>query len=158
MGKRPQPDGDEGEVISVEARLKELGVELPTPVAPLASYVPFKKSGSQVFISGQIPKQADGTVMKGKLGRSVALEEGQSAARVCGINLLAQMKAATGGNLDLVTSVVRVEGFVNAVEDFEQHPQVVNACSDLMMEVFGPKVGAHSRFAVGCSSLPLGVP
>merc|ERR1712228_974519 len=103
-----------------------------------------------------IPKD-DKTMLCGKLGANYSLEEGQAAARLCGINLISQMKAACDGNLDRVKQVLKVEGFVNSTEDFVDHPKVINGCSDLLVEVFGPEVGPHSRFAVGCSSLPLGV-
>merc|ERR1712137_1200726 len=110
-----------------------------------------------VFISGQIPKTEDGQLLKGRLGASCTIDEGKAAARQCAINLISQMKSACDGDLDKVTKILKVEGFVNAHEDFTDIPQVLNGCSDLLCEVFGPDVGPHSRFAVGCSSLPLGI-
>mmetsp|Transcript_19019 Transcript_19019/g.44707 ORF Transcript_19019/g.44707 Transcript_19019/m.44707 type:complete len:162 (-) Transcript_19019:67-552(-) len=141
----------------IEARLAQLGISIPKAVAPAANYIPWCRMGNLVFISGQIPKTEDNTLLKGKLGANYSLEEGRAAARLCGVNLVSQMREACGGDLDKVMKVIKVEAFVNATEDFTDHPQVVNGCSDLLVEVFGPEVGAHSRFAVGCSSLPLGV-
>mmetsp|Transcript_70907 Transcript_70907/g.178762 ORF Transcript_70907/g.178762 Transcript_70907/m.178762 type:complete len:167 (+) Transcript_70907:80-580(+) len=145
----------------VEKRLAELGLSIPKASAPAANYVPFTRSGNTVFISGQIPKCEDNSLLKGKLGSDGAdkysIEEGQAAARCCGVNLIAQMREACGGNLDKVKKILKVEAFVNSTPDFTDHPKVVNGCSDLLVEVFGAEVGAHARFAVGCSSLPLGV-
>lgn len=139
----------------IEAKLAELGVTLPEAPAPAANYVPYVQSGSLVFISGQISKAADG-LLTGKLGADVSTADGQKAARVCALNLIAQLKSACGGNLDRVKRVVKLTGFVNAAPDFTEHPMVVNGASDLMAEVFGD-AGRHARAAVGCGSLPLGV-
>lgn len=140
----------------IDARLAELGIELPTPAVPVASYVPFVKTGNLVIISGQITLE-DGEVRHvGKLGDNVDAEAGYLAARVCAINLLAQLRAACDGDLDRVMRVVRLGGFVNATPDFKDHPKVINGASDLMKEVFGD-AGQHARAAVGCVSLPLGV-
>jgi enamine deaminase RidA (YjgF/YER057c/UK114 family) len=138
----------------VEERLKALGIELPQPVAPVANYVPFVRSGNLVHISGQISIAADGGV-KGTVGLDVDLETAQKAARLCGINLLAQMKAACEGDLDRVVRVVKLGGFVQAGPDFIDIPKVVNGCSDLMVEVLGD-AGRHARSAVGVYKLPLG--
>jgi len=137
----------------VEARLQELGVNLPTPPAPVASYVPFVIVGSLVHVSGQVSVDASGGI-KGKLGRDIEVEEGQAAARLCGLNLLAQVKAACGGDLDRVKRVVKLNGFVNVTPDFSPIPQVMNGCSDLMVSVFGD-LGKHARSAVGQANLPL---
>ena len=137
----------------IDARLKELGIELPTPPLPVASYVPFVQSGNLVYVSGQISIAADGGI-KGKLGE-LPLEAGQSAARLCGLNLLAQIRAACGGNLDRVVRVVKLGGFVNCTPNFDAIPAVINGCSDLMVEVLGDK-GKHARSAVGVANLPLG--
>lgn len=137
----------------IENRLKELGIELPTPPLPVASYVPFVQSGNLVHISGQISIAPDGGI-KGKLGE-MTLEEGQRAARLCGLNLLAQIKAACGGDLNRVVRIVKLGGFVNVLPDFDAIPAVINGCSDLMVEVFGDK-GKHARSAVGVANLPLG--
>ena len=141
---------------TIDARLKELGITLPVPPAPVASYVPYVISGKQVFISGQITL-ADGAVKYvGTIGKDLTLEEGQAAARLCGINLLAQIKAATGGDLDKVKRCVKLSVFVNAVPGFGQHPEVANGASDLMVAVFGD-AGRHARAAVGAGSLPRNV-
>ncbi len=137
----------------IENRLKELGIELPNPPLPVASYVPFVQSGNLVHISGQISIAPDGGI-KGKLGE-MTLEEGQKAARLCGLNLLAQIKAACGGDLNRVVRIVKLGGFVNVLPDFDAIPTVINGCSDLMVEVFGDK-GKHARSAVGVANLPLG--
>lgn len=140
---------------SIDARLTELGINLPDAPAPAANYVPYVVSGSMVYISGQISQNADGLIT-GKLGADVSPEDGQAAARACGLALIAQLKAACGGDLGRVKRVVKLTGFVNATPEFSQHPMVINGASDLMVEVFGDK-GAHARAAVGAGSLPLGV-
>lgn len=138
----------------VEERLKAIGIELPQPVAPVANYVPFARAGNLVHISGQISIAADGGV-KGTVGVDVDTETAQKAARICGINLLAQMKAACEGDLDRVVRVVKLGGFVQAGPDFIDIPKVINGCSDLMVEAFGD-AGRHARSAVGVYKLPLG--
>jgi enamine deaminase RidA (YjgF/YER057c/UK114 family) len=139
----------------IEARLQELGIALPTPPAPVASYVPYvQTAGGLVHISGQVSVDTSGGV-KGKLGAGLTLEQGQAAARLCGLNLLAQLKMACDGDLDRVKRVVRLGGFVNVAPDFDPIPAVVNGCSDLMVEVFGD-AGRHARAAVGVANLPLG--
>ncbi|WP_421738433.1 RidA family protein [Caulobacter sp.] len=138
----------------IEDRLNELGVVLPQPVAPVANYVPFVRSGNLVHISGQISLDASGGI-KGTVGVDVDLETAQKAARLCGVNLLAQMKAACDGDLDRVVRVVKLGGFVQAGPDFIDIPKVVNGCSDLMVEVLGD-AGRHARSAVGVYRLPLG--
>lgn len=137
----------------IEARLQELGITLPTPPAPVASYVPFVIVGKLAYVSGQVSVDASGGI-KGKLGDTIEVEEGQAAARLCGLNLLAQVKAACGGDLDRVKRVVKLNGFVNATADFSPIPQVMNGCSDLMFAVFG-EAGRHARAAVGTANLPL---
>ncbi len=137
----------------VESRLAAAGVTLPVPVAPVANYVPFVRSGSLVHISGQVSLDASGGV-KGVVGADVDLEAAQGAARLCGINLLAQMKAACDGDLDRVVRVVKLGGFVQAGPDFFDIPTVVNGASDLMVLAFGD-AGRHARSAVGVYRLPL---
>jgi enamine deaminase RidA (YjgF/YER057c/UK114 family) len=137
----------------VESRLAAAGVTLPVPVAPVANYVPFVRSGSLVHISGQVSLDASGGV-KGVVGADVDLEAAQGAARLCGINLLAQMKAACDGDLDRVVRVVKLGGFVQAGPDFFDIPRVVNGASDLMVLAFGD-AGRHARSAVGVYRLPL---
>ena len=139
---------------TVEERLKAMGVELPQPVAPVANYVPFVRPGNLVHISGQISIAADGGI-KGTVGVDVDLETAQTAARLCGVNLLAQMKAACDGDLERIVRVVKLGGFVQAGPDFIDIPKVINGCSDLMVEVFGDR-GRHARSAVGVYKLPLG--
>ncbi len=140
----------------IDARLKELGIELPTPPAPVASYVPYVVSGSLVFISGQVTMGPKGLEYVGKVGGDVSLDDGKAAARLCAINVIAQLKAACSGDLDRVKRCVKVGVFVNAVADYTQHPEVANGASDLFMAVFGD-AGKHARAAVGAGSLPRGV-
>ena len=137
----------------IEERLKADGVILPEPAAAVANYVPFVISGAHVFVSGQVSLGPDGLVT-GKLGAEHDVASGQTAARLCGINLLAQLKAALG-DLERVKRVVKLGGFVNATPDFTDIPQVINGCSDLMVTAFG-EAGRHARSAVACPTLPLG--
>ena len=139
---------------SPEARLTELGITLPEPMAPVANYVPFVISGNMLFVSGQVSAGPEG-LMKGRLGEDLSLEEGQAAAKLCAINLMAQCKAAVG-DLSRIERVVKLGGFVNAHPDFTALPEVINGCSDVMVEVFGDK-GRHARAAVSSPVLPRGV-
>ncbi len=141
----------------IEARLASLGVTLPDTVVPVANYVPFVRAGDLIMVSGQIPLVDGKPTMTGLLGESLSIEQGQAAARQCAVNLVAQIRAACGGDLDRVRRIVRLGVFVAATPAFNDHPKVANGASDLMVEVFGD-VGRHARAAVGCSSLPLGVP
>lgn len=140
----------------IETRLKELDIELPTPNAPVANYVPYVTSGNLVFISGQVTLAPDGLKYVGKLGADIPLDDGKAAARLCAVNLLAQLKAACSGDLDRVRRCVRLGVFVNATPDFTQHPEVGNGASDLIVAVLGD-AGKHSRAATGAGSLPRGV-
>lgn len=140
----------------IEGRLAELGITLPDAPAPAANYVPYVISGNLVYVSGQISVGPDGLI-KGLLGDTMAVEDGVAAARVCGLNLLAQVRAACGGDLDRVTRVVRLGGFVASTPDFFDQPVIINGASDLMAEVFEDFGGKHARAAVGVSALPLGV-
>lgn len=140
----------------IEAQLARLGLELPQAPAAVGSYVPFVITGSLVHVSGQLPVR-DGTMRHvGKLGESLAIEDGYAAARACALNLLAQVRLACGGDLDRVRRVVRLGGFVNASPAFNDAPKCVNGASDLMVELFGTEVGSHARIAVGVASLPGG--
>lgn len=139
---------------TAETRLNALGLKLPEPAAAVANYVPALISGSFLYVSGQIAMGPDGPV-KGKLGADLGIEDGQNAARICCLNILAQAKAALG-SLDRIGQTVRLTGFVNATPDFTDHAKVINGASDLMVEVLGER-GRHTRAAVGVSSLPLGV-
>jgi enamine deaminase RidA (YjgF/YER057c/UK114 family) len=137
----------------VEKKLADLGIALPTPAAPVANYIPFVRTGSLLYVSGQICLGRDGKlVAKGKLGGAVSVEDGQKAARTCAINLLAQLKAAVG-DLDKVVKVVRLGGFINSEPTFLDGPKVMNGASDLMVEVFADK-GRHARTTVGVAALP----
>ncbi len=142
--------------MSTQARLQELGIELPEPPAPAANYVPWVKTGNLVFISGQVPFKDGGLQFRGKVGDTFSLEEGQQAARLCALNIIAVLQQACEGDLDRVTRCVKLGGFVNCPADFGQQPQVINGASDLMVEVFGDK-GRHARFAVGAPVLPFDV-
>jgi enamine deaminase RidA (YjgF/YER057c/UK114 family) len=137
---------------TIDKKLEELGIVLPTPAAPVANYVGFVRSGNLLFVSGQICLANGAVLVAGKLGGTVTVEQGQAAARACGINLLAQLKAALG-DLDKVARVVRLGGFVNAKPDFLDAPRVMNGASDLMVAVFGEK-GRHARTTVGVAVLP----
>jgi enamine deaminase RidA (YjgF/YER057c/UK114 family) len=139
--------------MSTNARLTELGISLPEPAKAVANYVPFVRTGNLLHISGQLSNDASGGV-KGTVGQDVTLEQAQAAARLCGINLLAQISAAVDGDLDRVVRVVKLGGFVQAAGDFTAIPAVINGCSDLMVEVFGD-AGRHARSAVGVYRLPL---
>ncbi|WP_029041307.1 RidA family protein [Cucumibacter marinus] len=142
---------------TVKARLAELGIDLPEAKPPLANYVPARRTGNTIYISGQVPAVGGADQFTGKLGREFSVEEGQAAARICAINILAQLSAALDGDLDRVTAVVRLGGFINADPEFTDHPKVLNGASDLMVEVFGD-TGRHARAAVGVYSLPRNVP
>ena len=140
----------------IASRLQTLGIELPQAATPAANYVPFVITGNQVFVAGQIPFW-NGTVKYiGKVGRDFSADEGKAAARLCGLNLIAQVKNAVGGDLDRVVRVVKLGVFVNCTEDFGQQPEVANGASDLMVDVFG-EAGRHARFAVGVNTLPRNV-
>ena len=138
-----------------EDKLAALGLTLPDPVRPVANYVPFVRIGELVHISGQVSTDPTGGV-RGVVGEDVSDEEARRAARICGINLIAQMNAATGGDLSRVKRIVKLGGFVQAGPTFFAIPQVVNGCSDLMVEVFGER-GRHARSAVGMSGLPANI-
>jgi enamine deaminase RidA (YjgF/YER057c/UK114 family) len=138
---------------SIEKKLAILGISLPTPATPIANYVPFVRSGTMLVVSGQLCFGADGNlVAKGQLGGGVSMDDGQKAARACAVNLLAQLKAALG-DLDKVTRVIRLGGFINSAPGFTDGPKVMNGASDLMVEVFGEK-GRHARSTVGVAALP----
>ena len=137
----------------IEARLKELKIELPDAPAPVANYLPYVVTGNLVFISGQVPRWKGEYAYVGKVGEKLSLEDGQKSARLCALNLIAQHKAACGVDLDRVKRVVKLGGFVNSTPDFAKHPQVINGASEVMGEIFGD-AGRHARFAVGVADLP----
>jgi enamine deaminase RidA (YjgF/YER057c/UK114 family) len=140
----------------IAARLKDLGMTLPTPAIPQGSYVPWVRTGALLFISGQITMGAKGLEYVGIVGADINIEDAKHAARLAGLNVIAQAAMALDGDLDRVRRVVKVTGFVNAAPGFTQHPEVVNGASDLFVEVFG-EAGLHARAAVGTSSLPRNV-
>lgn len=140
----------------IDARLKELGITLPEAPMPAANYVPFVRSGNLLFIAGQIPMEGGKPQFIGKLGREFKIEDGQKAARACALNVIAQARAALGGDLDKIVRCVRVGGFVNSTPDFGDQPQVVNGASDVIVQIFGD-AGKHARAAVGVAALPRGV-
>ncbi len=141
----------------VDTRLAELGIELPKPAAAAANYVPYVVSRAHVFVAGQVPFAADGSLpFLGKVGSDFSIEEGQEAARLCGLNILAQVKDACDGDLSRVLRCVKLGGFVNCPPEFDQHPAVINGASDLMVDVLGDQ-GRHARFAVGAANLPFNV-
>jgi enamine deaminase RidA (YjgF/YER057c/UK114 family) len=141
----------------IDARLAELGIELDAPPAPAANYVPYVVAGDMVFVSGQVPMTSEGlgSLIKGRLGADMEIEAGAAAARLCAMNLLAQVKAACGGDLDRVVRVVKLTGFVNSTPEFGDQPKVINGASDFFVEVLGDK-GRHSRSAVSAGALPFG--
>jgi len=141
--------------MSIEARLSQLGVTLPEAPAPAANYLPWVRSGNQLFVSGQISANADGFIT-GKLGAELDLAAGTAAARACAISLLAQLKAGCDGDIDRLVRLVKLVGFVNSTPDFHDQPAVINGASDFMFEALGDK-GRHARSAVSAASLPFGV-
>ena len=140
---------------AIETRLAELGVTLPDAPAPAANYVPFVITGDIVYVSGQISQNENGLII-GKLGADLSVDEGAAAAKTCAISLLAQAKAACGGDLDKLKRVVKLTGFVNSTPDFTDQPKVINGASDFLVEALGD-AGRHARSAVSAGALPLGV-
>ena len=140
----------------IDQRLQELGIDLPPANVPAGNYVPFVRTGSLLFISGQIPLVDGKPAFVGTLGADLELDDGAQAARTCALALIAQAKAALDGDLDRVVRCIKVTGFVACTPDFTDHPKVVNGASDLLVDVFGD-AGRHARAAVGMASLPLGV-
>lgn len=140
----------------IEKRLSDLGITLPAPSGAAGNYVPYVISGNQLFISGQVPLSPEGLKFQGKVGDAFSLEEGQEAAKLCVINILAQAKAACGGDLSRLNRCVKLGGFVNSTPDFDQQPAVINGASDLMVAVLG-EAGRHARTAVSAANLPFNV-
>lgn len=138
---------------AIEQRLAARGLALPEAAAPAANYVPYTISGKLLLVSGQLPFEGGRVTVTGRLGDGVSVERGQEAARLCALNLLAQAKAACGGDLDRLARCLKLGGFVSCTPAFTDHPQVINGASDLMVEAMG-EAGRHARFAVGCASLP----
>ena len=140
----------------IDARLKELGIEVPEAAAPVANYVGYVITGHLCFVSGQVPVVGGEFKYVGKVGDDLSVEDGQAAARLCAINIIGQLKTACHGNLDRVQRIVKLGGFVNSTPGFTDQPKVINGASDLMVEVFGDK-GRHARAAVSAGALPVGV-
>ena len=139
----------------IKNKLESLNIILPSAPKPAANYVPTVKSGNLIFVSGQIPV-VDGNMIVGKVGYNIEIEEAVAAARACGLAIIAQLNEATNSNLDKISRIVKLGGFVNCIDTFTQQPEIINGASNLMVEVFG-ETGKHSRFAVGTNSLPRGV-
>lgn len=142
-------------MLDIDARLKELGLELSISPGPAANYVPFVQVGDTLYVSGQISMTADGMI-KGRLGDGLGVDEGVAAARTCALSLLAQVKAGCGGDFSRFVRVIKLTGFVNSTPDFNDHPAVINGASDLLVDILG-EAGRHSRSAVGVANLPFGV-
>ena len=141
--------------MSIEKKIKDLGIEIPNAPDPVGAYVAFKKVGKLIFISGQLPINKDGNPIKGKIGKELSIEDGQRAAKFCAINIIAQAKKAVGGDLEKIKSCIKITGFVNSTDDFKDQPKVINPASDTLAAVFENK-GKHARAAVSTNSLPLG--
>ena len=141
--------------MNIKKNLEKLNIVLPKAPDPVGSYVAFKKIGNFLFISGQISLEANGNLIKGKVGSEIDLEEGKKAAEACCLNIIAQLNKACNNNLEAVKSCIQLAGYVNSGEDFIDQPKVINGASELMTKVFGD-IGIHTRSAVSCNSLPLG--
>jgi enamine deaminase RidA (YjgF/YER057c/UK114 family) len=139
----------------IELRLAERGIVLPPAMRAMANYVPYTATGKHVWVAGQGPFLDGKLHYNGRLGDNLTIDDGRACARIVGLNILAQVKAACGGDLDRVVRCVKLNGFVNSTPDFTQHPEVINGCSELMIEVFG-EAGRHARVAVGAPTLPMG--
>tara|TARA_B110000438_G_C15666454_1_gene586260 strand:- start:54 stop:515 length:462 start_codon:yes stop_codon:yes gene_type:complete len=142
--------------MSAEDKIKELKIELPNAADPVGAYVAYKIVKNLLFISGQLPIGKDGSIIKGKLGKDLSLEEGQKASKFCALNIVAQAKKAMNGDLNKIKSCVKITAFVNSTEDFKEHPKVINPASEILSSIFGEE-GKHARAAVGTNSLPLGI-
>ena len=141
--------------MNIENKLRELRIELPNAPDPVGAYVAFKKINNLLFISGQLPISKDGKMIKGKIGKDLTLEDGQKASKLCVINILAQVKKALSGDLNKVKNCVKITGFVNSTNDFNEQPKVINPASETLSAVFGDE-GKHARAAISANSLPLG--
>ena len=141
--------------MSIENKLKELGIILPNAPDPVGAYVAFKQINNLLFISGQLPISNDGKILKGKIGKNLNLADGQKAAKLCVLNILAQLKKAVNGDLNRVKNCIKITGYVNSSDDFIDQPKVINPASETLSLLFNEK-GTHSRAAVSANSLPLG--
>ena len=142
--------------MKIEDRLKSLNITLPNAPDPVGAYVASKISGKFLFISGQVSLKSDGKLITGKVGKDLNLEQAQEAAKICGLNILSQLKKACGGDLNKIKSCIKLTGYVNSTDDFTDQPKVLNGASDLIASIFGD-AGMHARAAVSTNSLPLGV-
>ena len=142
--------------MSFEEKLKELDIKLPNPKTPVGSYVATKIVGKLLFISGQISAQDDGTLIKGKIGKDLSLDQGFKAAERCGLGIVSHAKNACGGDLNKIKSCVKITGYVNSTDDFKDQPKVINGASNIISKIFDKK-GEHTRAAISSNSLPLGV-
>ena len=141
--------------MDIEKKLKELNIKLPKAPEPVGAYVAFKKIDKLLFISGQLPIDLNGKMIKGKIGKDLTLEDGQKASKLCAINILSQAKKAMNGDLNKIKNCIKITGFVNSIDTFIDQPKVINPASETLSEVFGDK-GKHARAAVSTNSLPLG--
>ena len=141
--------------MNVLQKLEELNIKLPTAPDPVGEYVAYKIIGKILYISGQLPIDQDGKMIKGKIGKTLNLEDGQKASKLCVINILAQAKKAMNGDLNKIKNCIKITGFVNSDDDFKDQPKVINPASETLSAVFGTK-GSHARAAVSVNSLPLG--
>ena len=139
----------------VSEKLKQLNIKLPKAPDPVGAYVAYKKIGNLLFISGQLPIDQNGKILKGKIGKNLTLEDGQKASKLCVINILAQASKAMNGDLDKIKNCIKITGFVNSSEDFKDQPKVINPASEILSKTFGDN-GKHSRVAISANSLPLG--
>ena len=142
--------------MKIEEKLKSLNITLPKAPNPVGAYVASKISGNLIFISGQVSLDADGKLITGKVGRDLSLDQAQNAAKICGLNILSNLKKICNGNLDKVKGCMKLTGYVNSTEDFTEQPKVINGASELIVSIFGD-AGMHTRAAVSTNSLPLGV-
>ena len=140
----------------ISNNLKKLNIELPNPPDPVGAYAAYKIIGNLLFISGQLPIDLDGKIIKGKIGKDLTLEDGQKASKLCVLNILAQAKKAMNGDLNKIKNCIKITGFVNSVDDFIDQPKVINPASETLSAIFGDK-GIHARAAISTNSLPLGV-
>ena len=141
--------------MDIEKKLKELNIKLPNAPEPVGAYVAFKKIDKLLFISGQLPIDLNGKMIKGKIGKDLTLEDGQKASKLCAINIISQAKKAMNGDLNKIKNCIKITGFVNSTDNFIDQPKVINPASETLSEVFGDK-GKHARAAVSTNSLPLG--
>ena len=139
----------------ISNNLKKLSIELPNPPDPVGAYAAYKIIGNLLFISGQLPIDLDGKIIKGKIGKDLTLEDGQRASKLCVLNILAQAKKAMNGDLNKIKNCIKITGFVNSVDDFIDQPKVINPASETLSAIFGDK-GLHARVAISANSLPLG--